>query len=72
MKRKKILKKEATFRTLKEGEKDLEVTVDEELKFEKQTQYKVATAKMLGFIRQTFKHLNRSFSLLYKSMVRPT
>ena len=53
-------------------EKDLGVTVDEQLKFKKHIEDKIATAnKMLGIIRHTFKHLdNRSFSLLYKSMVR--
>ena len=55
------------------AEKDLGVTVDEELKFKKHIEDKIATAnKMLGIIRHTFKHLdNTSFLMLYKALVRP-
>ena len=64
-----------TFHNLSQvtEEKDLGVTVDEELKFKKHIEDKIATAnKMLGIIRHTFKHLdNRSFCMLYKSLVRP-
>ena len=54
-------------------EKDLGVTVDEELKFKTHIENKISTAnKMLGLICHTFKHLdNRSFCMLYKSLVRP-
>ena len=64
-----------TFHNLSQvtDEKDLGVTVDEELKFKKHIEDKISTAnKMLGLIRHTFKHLdNRSFCMLYKSLVRP-
>ena len=64
-----------TFHNLSQvaNEKDLGVTVDEELKFKKHIEDKISTAnKMLGIIRHTFKHLdNRSFCMLYKSLVRP-
>ena len=64
-----------TFHNLSQvtEEKDLGVLVDEELKFKKHIEDKISTAnKMLGLIRHTFKHLdNRSFCMLFKSLVRP-
>ena len=54
-------------------EKDLGVYIDYQLKFSDHCQEKVNKAnKVLGFIRHTFKHLNKeTFMLLYKSLVRP-
>ena len=64
-----------TLHTLEETyiEKDLGVYIDSQLKFTQHCQEKVNKAnKVLGFIRHTFKHLNKeNFLLLYKSLVRP-
>ena len=56
-----------------EVEKDLGVYIDSKLKFTHHCQEKVNKAnKILGYIRHTFKYLNKdSFLLLYKSLVRP-
>lgn len=54
-------------------EKDLGVYIDSKLKFTQHCQEKINKAnKILGYIRHTFKHLNKdTFLLLYKSLVRP-
>ena len=56
-----------------EGERDLGVFVDRELKFHQQTAMTVKKAnRMLGLIQRTFSTRNRSLILpLYKTMVRP-
>ena len=56
-----------------ELEKDLGVYIDSKLKFTQHCQEKVNKAnKILGYIRHTFKHLNKdTFLLLYKSLIRP-
>ena len=56
-----------------EVEKDLGVHIDSKLNFTTHCQEKVNKAnRILGYIRHTFKHLDKdSFLLLYKSLVRP-
>jgi hypothetical protein len=56
-----------------EVEKDLGVHIDDKLKFTTHCQEKVNKAnRILGYIRHTFKHLDKeSFLLLYKALVRP-
>jgi hypothetical protein len=55
------------------SEKDLGVTVDNQLKFSEHINNIVSKAnRVLGCIKHTFKHLNSdTFLLLYKSIVRP-
>lgn len=54
-------------------EKDIGVTIDSKLKFDKHIQLQVNKANQtVGIIRRTFKHLDyKSFSLLFKALVRP-
>ncbi|CAH1269255.1 Hypp4131 [Branchiostoma lanceolatum] len=56
-----------------EEEKDLGVTIDKNLTFSKHAQVQANKAnKTLGLIKHTFSHVDSvSFSLLYKSLVRP-
>jgi len=56
-----------------EEEKDLGVTLDNRLSFEKHIYGKVAKAnQILGVIRRTFRYLDKEgFVTLYKTMVRP-
>ena len=56
-----------------ENEKDIGVTVDNYLSFEDHMQIQVNKAnKIVGLIRRSFVHLdNRTFSLLFKALVRP-
>jgi len=55
------------------AEKDLGVTVDNELKFSKHIETQVAKAnKILGLIRRSFQHLDiETMRSLYTSLVRP-
>ena len=54
-------------------EKDIEVIVDNQLKFENHMQEKVKKANnIMGLIRRTFVHLDEgTFSKLFKALVRP-
>ncbi len=54
-------------------EKDIGVTIDSKLKFDKHIQLQVNKAnQIVGIIRRTFKHLDyKNFSLLFKALVRP-
>ena len=54
-------------------EKDIGVTIDNKLNFEKHMTEKVNKANsVLGVIRRSFEYLNKdSFIMLYKSLVRP-
>jgi hypothetical protein len=56
-----------------EHEKDLGITMDRRLNFDKHIQEKVNKANsMMGLIRRTFCHLDEeNFKLLYKAFVRP-
>ena len=56
-----------------EVEKDIGVYVDKNLNFQEQITNKTNKAnQIMGIIRRTFDHLDhKSFSLLYKSLVRP-
>ena len=56
-----------------ESEKDIGVTIDRNLTFEKHIQTQINKAnQILGLMRRTFLHLNnRTFSLLFKALVRP-
>ena len=56
-----------------EVEKDLGVYIDSKLNFTTHCQEKVSKAnRILGYIRHTFKHLEKeTFLLLYKALVRP-
>ena len=56
-----------------ESEKDIGVTIDSKLNFEKHIQAQVNKANQLvGIIRRSFKYLDfKTFSLLFKSLVRP-
>ena len=56
-----------------EVEKDIGVYVDKNLNFQEQITNKTKQAnQIMGIIRRTFDHLDhKSFSLLYKSLVRP-
>ena len=56
-----------------EVEKDLGVHIDSDLKFTIHCQEKINKAnKVLGFIRHTFKHMDKDIFLqLYKALVRP-
>ena len=62
----------STIKDIKE-QPDLGVHMDESLKFEKQISNVVQKANgVLASIRRTFKYINKdSFSVLYKSLVRP-
>ena len=55
------------------AEKDLGVTIDNELKFSKHIETQVAKAnKILGLIRRSFQHLDiETMRSLYTSLVRP-
>ena len=54
-------------------EKDLGVIIDDKLNFETHTSTKINKANsVMGVIRRTFNYMNnRSFMILYKSLVRP-
>ena len=56
-----------------ESEKDIGVTIDSKLNFEKHIQTQVNKAnQIVGVIRRSFKYLNfKTFCLLFKSLVRP-
>jgi hypothetical protein len=55
-----------------ESEKDIEVTIDSKLNFEKHIQTQVNKAnQIVGIIRRSFKYLDfKTFYLLFKSLVR--
>jgi hypothetical protein len=56
-----------------ETEKDIGVTIDAKLNFEKHIQTQVNKAnQIVGIIRKSFKYLDfKTFCLLFKSLVRP-
>jgi hypothetical protein len=56
-----------------ESEKDIGVTIDSKLNFEKHIQTQVNKAnQIVGIIRRSFKYLDfKTFCLLFKSLVRP-
>jgi hypothetical protein len=56
-----------------EPEKDIGVTIDSKLNFEKHIQTQVNKAnQIVGIIRKSFKYLDfKTFCLLFKSLVRP-
>jgi hypothetical protein len=56
-----------------ESEKDIGVTIDAKLNFEKHIQTQVNKAnQIVGIIRRSFKYLDfKTFCLLFKSLVRP-
>jgi hypothetical protein len=56
-----------------ESEKDIGVTIRRNLTFEKHIQTQINKAnQILGLMRRAFSHLdNRTFSLLFKALVRP-
>ena len=56
-----------------ESEKDIGVTIDAKLNFEKHIQTQVIKAnQIVGIIRRSFKYLDfKTFCLLFKSLVRP-
>ena len=63
---------EITLETV-QSEKDVGVTIDSKLKFDKHIQTQVNKANQLvGIIRRTFKYLDyKSFCLLFKALARP-
>ena len=56
-----------------DSEKDIGVTIDQHLNFEKHIQTQInKTNQIVGLTRRSFVHLdNRTFSLLFKALVRP-
>ena len=67
----KLQKNNSVLQTVDE-EKDIGVTIDSQLKFDKHISEKIAKAdSMAALIRRTFEHLNNeTFVPLYKALVR--
>ena len=67
-----MIDKTKTFMTKVKDIKDIGVTIDCQLKFEKHINRKIVTAnKLVGIIRRSFMFLNEEiFVPLYKSLVR--
>ena len=70
-----LLKSDGTVHPLSTtaAEKDLGVTIDEELKYSKHIQTQINKAnRTIGALKQSYKYMDKtSFLMLYKSLIRP-